>query len=62
MLLSEWGSAYGSFDLVIPKLATADRGNYSAYNPELDELLTLVQRTETRSSARRLFQCSEDYL
>jgi len=56
MYLSDWGSAYfDPFDLVIPKLGTADRGNYSGYsNKELDELLTLVQMTAIRVSARKL--------
>ena len=47
MYLSDWGSAYfDPFDLVIPKLSTNDRGNYSGYsNTELDELLKQVQMT-----------------
>ncbi|MFY9187144.1 MAG: ABC transporter substrate-binding protein [Bacillota bacterium] len=55
--LSDWGSAYfDPFDLVIPKLATADRGNYSGYsNPELDELLTLVQMTADQEQRKEAY-------
>lgn len=43
--LSDWGSAYfDPFDLVIPKLGTDDRGNYSFYsNEEVDQIFELVQ-------------------
>ncbi len=45
--LSDWGSSYfDPFDLVIPKLGTNDRGNYSGYsNAQLDTLLKQVQET-----------------
>ncbi|NLJ59796.1 MAG: peptide ABC transporter substrate-binding protein [Firmicutes bacterium] len=57
MYLSDWGSAYfDPFDLVIPKLGTADRGNYSGYsNKELDELLTLVQMTADQSERKKAY-------
>ena len=55
--LSDWGSAYfDPFDLVIPKLATADRGNYSGYsNPELEEHLTLVQMTADQEQRKEAY-------
>jgi peptide/nickel transport system substrate-binding protein len=57
MYLTDWGSAYfDPFDLVIPKLGTADRGNYSGYsNTELDELLKQVQMTADQNERKKAY-------
>lgn len=54
MYLTDWGSAYfDPFDLVVPKLKTSERGNYSFYsNQEVDSLLVKVS-TETDEAKRR---------
>jgi peptide/nickel transport system substrate-binding protein len=58
LYLTDWGSAYfDPFDIVVPKLRTGDRGNYSFYsNPEFDAALdrALAARTdEERARAYR---------
>lgn len=57
LCLSDWGSAYfDPFDLVIPKLGTSDRGNYSGYsNTELDKLLSQVQMTADQSERKEAY-------
>lgn len=53
MYLTDWGSSYfDPFDLVIPKLTTNGRGNYSFYsNPKLDQILQ--QATAATDEATR---------
>jgi peptide/nickel transport system substrate-binding protein len=57
LCLSDWGSAYfDPFDLVIPKLGTNDRGNYSGYsNTELDKLLSQVQMTSDQGERKEAY-------
>lgn len=57
MYLTDWGSAYfDPFDLVIPKLGTADRGNYSGFsNAKLDALLNLVQTTADQGERKEAY-------
>ena len=57
MCLSDWGSAYfDPFDLVIPKLGTNDRGNYSGYsNTRLDTILNQVQMTADSGERERAY-------
>ncbi len=56
MYLTDWGSAYfDPFDLAVPKLKTADRGNYSFYsNPRFDAALdAALGMTSADEEARR---------
>ena len=64
MYLSDWGSAYfDPFDLVIPRLATGDRGNYSGYsNAELDHLLDKVQRLVDPNERREAYFKAQDII
>lgn len=59
--LTDWGSAYfDAFDLAIPKLRTADRGNYSGYSSAVvDEAFNTASTSiddETRIAAYRTAQ------
>jgi peptide/nickel transport system substrate-binding protein len=64
LYMTDWGSSYfDPFDLVIPKLKTGDRGNYSHYsNSELDSLLDQVTTTTDEESRRDLYHRVQNIL
>ncbi len=64
MYMTDWGSAYfDPFDLVIPKLRTGDRGNYSFYsNAEFDALLDQATITTDDTARKDLYYEAQDML
>jgi len=64
MYMTDWGSAYfDPFDLVIPKLKTGERGNYSFYsNSELDEILDQAVSTVDDEARKDLYYKAQEIL
>lgn len=64
MYMTDWGSAYfDPFDLVIPKLRTGDRGNYSFYsNPEFDSVLDQATTATDDDTRKDLYYRAQEIL
>lgn len=62
--MTDWGSSYfDPFDLVIPKLKTGDRGNYSFYsNPELDSILDQAVSATDNAVRKELYYKAQDII
>ncbi|MGE5594234.1 MAG: ABC transporter substrate-binding protein [Betaproteobacteria bacterium] len=64
MYLTDWGSAYfDPFDLVVPKLRTGDRGNYSRYsNPAFDRAMDTALTTIDPEARRKAYYEAQSIL
>ncbi len=64
LYMTDWGSSYfDPFDLIIPKLKTGDRGNYSFYsNSDFDSILEQATASTHDDSRRDLYHRAQDIL
>jgi peptide/nickel transport system substrate-binding protein len=64
MYMTDWGSAYfDPFDIVIPKLKTGERGNYSFYsNGEVDNLLDKAVITVDDEERAELYRQAQEII
>jgi len=64
MVLGNWGnSTLDPSDLLVPKLRSNDRGNYSLYaNPELDELLDAAEIAVERDERAALYYQAQEII